>query len=626
MFTVARLFSFNAYPRWRKAAAVVLAIVALHASTQAWAQAPTVDLQVRASSPHPEQVDLVAGAVKQLDTAVMARWLKKNAQLWQFLEEPALSEAELADLMARAPQNIGELLQTQGYFNSQVTVTTDATPPLIEVDLGPVTTVVSVDIQVVDGNGVVASGLTAEANAAWPLQAGAIFTQSAWQSAKDKALVALSSNVYYQASVSESQARIDPERQIASLSLLINTGPAFSFGSSNVLGAQRYQAAHVLNMARLGGIRQGQPYTASALFEAQRRIMDNGNYSGAFITLTPSANNQLSAQLNANIDVNEKPLKHLETSIGVSTDSGPRLHITHTHYRVPIIDWQAVHTIEWQRDAQTLSSNWLSPQDLHAWRWTGGIELTRQVDDDITTSTQNWRAGQTQTLDRVQRTYYLQLSQSKEQVKAKASQRTATLSAHWAWSRTRWDSDNDPQDGHALSFDLAAGTTLRQGTKPYMRAQTQWLGLRPFDNPKMGRMAARIALGTVIADQDTAVPASELFLTGGDTSVRGYAARSIGRTDRSANATGLILPGRLLWLGGLEWQRPTTWGGDVGRLEQTFFVDAAAVSNRLNEQQVYVGTGTGVRFISPVGPMQLDIAYGHQTKEWRLHLFVGIRF
>jgi translocation and assembly module TamA len=86
------------------------------------------------------------------------------------------------------------------------------------------------------------------------------------------------------------------------------------------------------------------------------------------------------------------------------------------------------------------------------------------------------------------------------------------------------------------------------------------------------------------------------------------------------------MPGRLMWLGSLEWQRPTTWGGDVGRVEQTWFVDAGAVSNRLNEQRIYVGTGTGVRFMSPVGPMQLDMAYGHQTREWRLHLFVGIRF
>ena len=177
-----------------------------------------------------------------------------------------------------------------------------------------------------------------------------------------------------------------------------------------------------------------------------------------------------------------------------------------------------------------------------------------------------------------------------------------------------------------LTPDLSAGITLTQGAKPYLRGEAQWLHLSPFNNRQLGRISTKLGVGGVMANTDTAVPASSLFLTGGDTSVRGYALRSIGRTDRVAMAQGLVLPGRLMWLGALEWQRPTTWGGDAGRVEQTFFVDAGAVSNRLDEQTVFVGTGTGIRFISPVGPMQVDVAYGHQTKEWRLHLFVGIRF
>jgi len=38
------------------------------------------------------------------------------------------------------------------------------------------------------------------------------------------------------------------------------------------------------------------------------------------------------------------------------------------------------------------------------------------------------------------------------------------------------------------------------------------------------------------------------------------------------------------------------------------------------------GVGTGVRYNSPVGPLQLDLAYGLETKRLRLHLNVGFTF
>jgi translocation and assembly module TamA len=34
----------------------------------------------------------------------------------------------------------------------------------------------------------------------------------------------------------------------------------------------------------------------------------------------------------------------------------------------------------------------------------------------------------------------------------------------------------------------------------------------------------------------------------------------------------------------------------------------------------------GVRWRSPVGPLRADIAYGDETRAWRLHLSVGIAF
>ena len=56
------------------------------------------------------------------------------------------------------------------------------------------------------------------------------------------------------------------------------------------------------------------------------------------------------------------------------------------------------------------------------------------------------------------------------------------------------------------------------------------------------------------------------------------------------------------------------------------FIDAGAVANRLPDLKPRYGLGTGIRYISPVGPLQLDLAYGLETRRWRIHLSVGATF
>ena len=111
-------------------------------------------------------------------------------------------------------------------------------------------------------------------------------------------------------------------------------------------------------------------------------------------------------------------------------------------------------------------------------------------------------------------------------------------------------------------------------------------------------------------------------MTGGDTTVRGYGYRSIGaRTDN-----GQLYGGRYLAVGSVEWQRPIVYKGAMTDWESTLFVDAGAVADKVGDLSPRVGVGAGVRWRSPVGPLQADLAYGVKTKEVRLHLRLGFSF
>src|SRR5690606_28460884 len=107
--------------------------------------------------------------------------------------------------------------------------------------------------------------------------------------------------------------------------------------------------------------------------------------------------------------------------------------------------------------------------------------------------------------------------------------------------------------------------TLAGDRRPFQRTQVRWLGMRPLET---GRLQFRAEGGAVLADGQARLPASQLFRTGGDSTVRGYKYLGIGVPLQD----NLIGPGRLLAVGSVEWQRPLLRDGQRSDLEHTLFV------------------------------------------------------
>jgi translocation and assembly module TamA len=112
------------------------------------------------------------------------------------------------------------------------------------------------------------------------------------------------------------------------------------------------------------------------------------------------------------------------------------------------------------------------------------------------------------------------------------------------------------------------------------------------------------------------VPASLLFRAGGSNSVRGYSYQSIGN-----NVQGSILPTKYLVTGSSEYQHWFThdWGGAA-------FFDIGTATDTWSERVFEPGAGLGVRWRSPVGPVNIDVAYGFKNKSIKPYLTLGIAF
>ncbi|MCB2069781.1 MAG: BamA/TamA family outer membrane protein, partial [Ottowia sp.] len=85
----------------------------------------------------------------------------------------------------------------------------------------------------------------------------------------------------------------------------------------------------------------------------------------------------------------------------------------------------------------------------------------------------------------------------------------------------------------------------------------------------------------------------------------------------------VVGPGRYMAVGSIEWQRPIMIDGERSIFEHIVFLDAGDVAQKAVNLRPRFGVGTGVRVRTPVGPLELDLAYGLKSRQFRLHLNVG---
>ena len=138
-----------------------------------------------------------------------------------------------------------------------------------------------------------------------------------------------------------------------------------------------------------------------------------------------------------------------------------------------------------------------------------------------------------------------------------------------------------------------------------------------FPVAKRDVVILRAELGGVFTSgSSAAVPASLLFRAGGNESVRGYSYESIGNLQN-----GTVYPTQYRVTASAEYQHWFTqqWGGAV-------FYDAGTATNSWAAKAIKAGTGVGVRYRSPVGTVNVDLAYGIQAKQFRPHISLGIAF
>lgn len=542
--------------------------------------------------------------------------LEDNLDVFKWRGNENVDIAFLRRLHARTPEQIAGLLATEGYFAPRVEAALardgDVWVARYEVALGEPVRVAAIDIGFTGH--LAQPSPQAEARRQrlrelWPLAPGSVFRQADWEAGKRALLRALVVERYPAAQLADSRATVDPKAGTARLQLTVDSGPLFTVGELQIEGLERYPQSIVRD---LNTMRPGSHYDQAQILALQTRLQDSGYFRRAQVQVEVDPARPDSVPIR--VSVEENPAKRLGFGVGYSTDTGPRGRAEYSDLNVRERGWRARTGLEVDEVTQSVSGALDFPLRPNGVRDSlSGSFTHRDLEGEITDTT---RVGvsRTEQVGRFERVLTLQYLYEMQSVAGAQTDSRRALTLNSSWTRRAVDNLLYPGRGYLLNFQLGGAHEDVLADRSFVRVYTK--GARYYSLGERSSLMFRAEVGAVEAESRQGIPSDYLFRAGGDQSVRGYAYQTLGVQEGDA-----VVGGRYLAVVSAEyvfWFLPK-WGAAL-------FYDRGDAADAVADLDPVAGYGLGGRWRSPVGPINLDLAYGEETERYRLHAAVGFVF
>jgi translocation and assembly module TamA len=591
------------------------------AEAQALEQEHTIKYEVRIDAPR---------ALREL--------LQNNLDLERWKDNAKVDLIQLRRLVRQAPDQVKTLIATEGYYTPTVTATLDtsgATPVAhVNVDPGPATNVSEVDIELRGfapfDKGDAPFDAAALRNR-WTLPQGSRFRTADWEAAKRGLLRLVTQSRFPRAELVDSNATVDPDKHQARLKVVIDSGPDVHFGGLEIQGLQRYPASIVTN---LNQIKPGDEYSEAALQALQGRLQDSGYFSTVEVSadMSPVLSQQV-AQLNQGtapsqtgaasqpagpttlpvlVRVTENKRKNVTLGVGYSTNTGARAQAAYDD--LSVFGKRNKNSLVYEQKQQTLRTDFYWPVTSNGYRNSVGAGYQRLNAEGQITRTTSIDATRAWGSPLLERSLTLQVLTEQVTIDDLPAMRAKAVPLTFSITKRHLDSLVQPTTGYIVNTQLGAAVLPILTDQRFIRTYTRALAYKPLG--EKGTLVLRGEFGAVISKDKVGVPTSFLFRAGGDQSVRGYGYQQLGIPVGTA-----ITGGRYLLTGSTEydyWFKPP-WGAAV-------FYDFGNAADNFSDLKPKVGYGVGARWRSPVGPINVDLAYGKAVHKVRLHFSLGFTF
>jgi translocation and assembly module TamA len=554
--------------------------------------------------------------------------IRAETLLGRWQDRPEFAAEQLDALVFRAKEEVETVLRGQGYFDFEVEVKRQpdvGNKPFvkIEVSAGARTTINELNFAVL-GDALKDKDLISQLQTNWALQEGSFYRASVWEQSKKSMLDLLQQNGYLSAKVQISQVSVDVRNTTAGVDVKFDSGPRFRFGEMRVNGLQRYDREIVDALLRF---KPGDFYRLDVLIELQTRLRDSGYFVNAAVVPQISDILESGASTDLNVPVvvelTERESKRVLMGVGFSTDQGPRIQLGFENRNLLGHGLQLETGVLLEKVRTRVFGTIRTPvSDAgHYYAFGARFEKFNLSGEEAFKNTVFAHQGRRSTY--IDSIFSLQYQTERLLIDRGAGvqvgDKREAFTLGYSWNLRRVDSRIDPRDGYTISAQAAVAVKGLATDQSFVRFYARGMNFLPLTQsfwPKGATLVTLAEFGIVAAQSRQGIPSDNLFRAGGAQSVRGYRYLTLGAKDGTAT-----VGGRYLAIASVEYQQPV-----YRNILAAAFVDVGDAGDDVRQMKAKVGTGVGMRWRSPIGPVNIDAAYGLAEKSWRLHLSVGYSF
>ena len=403
---------------------------------------------------------------------------------------------------------------------------------------------------------------------------------------------------------------VNPDEAAANITLHYQTGARYYLGQVTFLDGHGFDQGLLERFVRFEA---DIPYHADEVARLSRDLSNSGYFSGVDVDASPARAED--GVIPVDVELTPRPPRSIGAGVGFSTDVGPRFRGNwREHYINPEGHRRGAET-ELSELRQNISGWYevpLDPPMTDSLRTSAGYqrEHIEDVESERLTLGQQWNhqldSGWMQVVS-------LRWEGERYRLGEDEWDNSSLLLPGVSYSKLHADSPLDPSRGYRIQADISGAHRSVLSDADIMHVNFLAKGL--FTLADNHRFLTRFNFGGVATNRFSDVPPSLRFFAGGDQSVRGYGYETL-----SPKQDEVAVGGRYQLIGSAEYQYEF-----INNWRVAAFVDHGNAIDDVFDP-LATGAGAGIRWVSPVGPLRLDLARGLDDEfggGWRIHFSMG---
>ncbi len=404
---------------------------------------------------------------------------------------------------------------------------------------------------------------------------------------------------------------VDPRAGVADIELVYDSGPRFTLGKVIFSGDAPFDEDL---LQRMVPFKADTPYDSELIAELNQAMQSSGYFEGVRVDASPTAAH--AQVIPVDVQLQTRKPRTMGLGVGYSTDVGPRVKANWTRHWVNPEGHSYGVESELSAPRQNVGLFYdipLNPPLTDKLRFAGGYQYEEIADTDslskLLTLGPEWHSKLPSGWERV-----ISLKWQREEYRLGNDSGLSTLLMPGiSYSYLRSDNRIDPHKGYRLQFETEVAKEGLGSDANVVHGTALLKGLTTV--AQNHRFLGRIQVGGTATNGYKSIPPSLRFFAGGDQSVRGYDYQSLS----PENSDGDRIGGRYMIAGSAEYQYSIAQKWRVAA-----FVDQGNSFNSLDLPSLKTGVGIGIRWVSPVGPLRLDLAHALDDDGGiRLHFSMG---